>query len=705
MATVPGGLPADPPTTSMPNAQERAQRLQKGIAQINNRPPSIEIDFTLHTTDDGTQVSTQERVIKDVQAPAFLKPTDEQFYSKTDPSKPDIAFLKNHFYREGRLTEDQALFILRSATEILRKEPNLLEVDAPITVCGDIHGQYFDLMKLFEVGGNPAETRYLFLGDYVDRGYFSIECVLYLWALKIWYPDTLFLLRGNHECRHLTDYFTFKLECKHKYSEAIYDECMESFCTLPLGAIMNKQFLCIHGGLSPELQTLDDLRAINRFREPPTHGLMCDILWADPLEDFGAEKTNENFVHNHVRGCSYFFTYNAACQFLERNNLLSIIRAHEAQDAGYRMYRKTKTTGFPSVMTIFSAPNYLDVYNNKAAVLKYENNVMNIRQFNCTPHPYWLPNFMDVFTWSLPFVGEKITDMLIAILNICSKEELEEEEEEDEAAALAASEAANASGSSASGAIAGSIEASPSGSLGSVPTSPGDDSSERKTVIKNKILAVGRMSRVFALLREEAERVSELKSASETGKLPYGTLALGSEGIKEAITSFDEARQVDIDNERLPPDLIDADEAQPASPAEGARISSPAPDNLDMASSPTSSAYSPSTPSMGGAGSAFTFGSGSRTSATTSGGSNDGGGGSPMTPGSPATPTSPGGGAIVSGGHRRGHTRGASLGTTQSSPSNRRRSLESTISLIREAMEGKDGKDEETLAKAGYRVD
>jgi serine/threonine-protein phosphatase 2B catalytic subunit len=135
---------------------------------------------------------------------------------------------------------------------------------------------------------------------------------------------------------------------------------------------------------------------------------MCDILWADPLEDFGNEKNpSENFIHNHVRGCSYFFTYNAACQFLERNNLLSIIRAHEAQDAGYRMYKKTKTTGFPSVMTIFSAPNYLDVYSNKAAVLKYEANVMNIRQFNCTPHPYWLPNFMDVFTWSLPFVGEK----------------------------------------------------------------------------------------------------------------------------------------------------------------------------------------------------------------------------------------------------------------------------------------------------------
>lgn len=121
---------------------------------------------------------------------------------------------------------------------------------------------------------------------------------------------------------------------------------------------------------------------IDRFREPPTHGLMCDILWADPLEEFGQEKTNDFFVHNHVRGCSYFFSYPAACAFLEKNNLLSIIRAHEAQDAGYRMYRKTRTTGFPSVMTIFSAPNYLDVYNNKAAVLKYENNVMNIRQFS-----------------------------------------------------------------------------------------------------------------------------------------------------------------------------------------------------------------------------------------------------------------------------------------------------------------------------------
>lgn len=254
---------------------------------------------------------------------------------------------------------------------------------------------------------------------------------------------------------------------------------------------------------------------------------MCDILWADPLEEFGQEKTSEFFVHNHVRGCSYFFSYPAACHFLEKNNLLSIIRAHEAQDAGYRMYRKTRSTGFPSVMTIFSAPNYLDVYNNKAAVLKYENNVMNIRQFNCTPHPYWLPNFMDVFTWSLPFVGEKITDMLIAILNTCSKEELEDD-----------------------------TPVSPTLTSPASVTSASDPESAdfKRRAIKNKILAIGRLSRVFQVLREESERVTELKTASG-GRLPVGTLMLGAEGIRQAIDNFEDARKVDIQNERLPPNM------------------------------------------------------------------------------------------------------------------------------------------------------
>ncbi|KAH8926775.1 Metallo-dependent phosphatase [Atractiella rhizophila] len=473
---------------------------------------------------------TIERQLPEVEHPPRLPSTDAELWSTEDPSKPDISYLREHLRREGRLQESQALKIIRDAEEVLRKEPNLLKVDAPVTLCGDVHGQYYDLLKLFDLGGLPPKTRYLFLGDYVDRGYFSIECLLLLYSLKIWYPDHIFLLRGNHECARLTNYFTFRLECKHKYSEKLYEACLDSFNALPLAALMNEQFLCIHGGIGPGLNTLDDLMRIDRFREPPTHGLMCDILWSDPIENYDkSENIPEHFVHNHVRGCSYFYTFNAVTTFLEKNGLLAIVRAHEAQDAGYRCYRPGRTTPFPSLMTVFSAPNYLDVYNNKGAIIKYENNTVNIRQFNSSPHPYWLPNFMDVLTWSLPFVGEKITEMLIAILQICSDEELAEDE----------------------------TVASPSSAQITEL-----DLVARKQVIKSKIRAVGKMSRVFSILREEAEAVSELKSVLSSSKLPVGTLTQGSEELKARISGFEEARKVDIENERLPPTEAERIEAK-----------------------------------------------------------------------------------------------------------------------------------------------
>ncbi|TMW47262.1 hypothetical protein DOY81_007661 [Sarcophaga bullata] len=449
--------------------------------------------------------NTKERMISEVPLPPAHKLTmEEVFDAKT--KKPNYDVLKQHFLKEGRIEEEPALRIINEGAALLRNEKNMIDVEAPITVCGDIHGQFFDLVKLFEVGGPPESTNYLFLGDYVDRGYFSIECVLYLWSLKICFPDTLHLLRGNHECRHLTEYFTFKQECQIKYSDKL-----------------------------------------NRFREPPAFGPMCDLLWSDPLEDFGNEKNNDYFSHNSVRGCSYFFSYSACCEFLQKNNLLSVVRAHEAQDAGYRMYRKNQVTGFPSLITIFSAPNYLDVYNNKAAVLKYENNVMNIRQFNCSPHPYWLPNFMDVFTWSLPFVGEKVTDMLVNILNICSDEELvggPDDELEEELRKKIVLVPVNSNTNNAQTKKASSVSAL------------------RKEVIKNKIRAIGKMSRVFSVLREESESVLQLKGLTPTGALPVGALSGGKDSLMSAlqglgatpqISSFAEAKGLDAINERMPP--------------------------------------------------------------------------------------------------------------------------------------------------------
>jgi len=460
--------------------------------------------------------SSSDRVVKDVPAP-ISQPIARSDLFNAD-NTVNLPNLQKHLYGEGKLAREEIVEILTRATDILTQESTLLHVDAPVTVCGDVHGQYYDLLKLFEVGGNPAETNYLFLGDYVDRGSFAIEVLLHLYSCKINYPKTFFLIRGNHECRHLTEYFTFKEECLHKYSEEIYELALKSFNALPLAAIINNKFLCIHGGISPDIKTVADIASIERFREPPQSGPMCDLLWADPMEDFTPD-IQEHFQYNEVRGCSYLFSYRAVCAFLETNKLLSVIRAHEAQDAGYKMHLKNKATGFPTVITIFSAPNYLDAYNNKGAVLRYESNVMNIRQFNHAPHPYWLPNFMDVFTWSLPFVAEKVAEMLLTFLNLVDDEKEALKENDQNKAAVEVTETDH----------------------------------ERRERLRAKVRSVSKMMRMYSVLRQERETVMQLKNITPGKKIPLGLLTKGPEALRDALGNFDQARTLDLINERRPP--------------------------------------------------------------------------------------------------------------------------------------------------------
>lgn len=245
------------------------------------------------------------------------------------------------------------------AKEIFVSESNVQRIQAPVTICGDLHGQFYDLLELFRVGGDCPETRYIFLGDFVDRGHYSVETFLLLVALKVRYPDRMTLVRGNHESRQITQVYGFYDECLRKYgSTQVWKCCTELFDYLTLSAVVDDRVFCVHGGLSPSVATLDQLRTIDRKREVPHEGAMCDLLWSDPEDVKGWGLS--------LRGAGYVFGGDVVEKFNHQNNLTLIARAHQLVMEGHKSLFDNQ------LVTVWSAPNYCYRCGNVAAILQLD---------------------------------------------------------------------------------------------------------------------------------------------------------------------------------------------------------------------------------------------------------------------------------------------------------------------------------------------
>lgn len=244
--------------------------------------------------------------------------------------------------------------------DILLEESNVQPVSSPVTVCGDIHGQFYDLEELFRTGGQVPDTNYIFLGDFVDRGYFSLETLTRLLTLKAKYPDRITLLRGNHESRQITQVYGFYDECQNKYGNAnAWRYCCRVFDHLTVAALIDEQVLCVHGGLSPDISTLDHIRLIDRNQEIPHKGAFCDLVWSDPEEV-------DNWATS-PRGAGWLFGAAVTNDFMHRNNLKLICRAHQLVQEGYKyMFNE-------QLVTVWSAPNYCYRCGNVASIMSFEN--------------------------------------------------------------------------------------------------------------------------------------------------------------------------------------------------------------------------------------------------------------------------------------------------------------------------------------------
>lgn len=333
-----------------------------------------------------------------------------------------VMALMAEFKSQGSLHKRYAVELLLRLKPVLQSLPSVVQVPWPegapyFNVCGDTHGQYYDLCNIFAINGVPSPTNpYLFNGDYVDRGSWSVETVLLLFAWKLLYPQHVHLTRGNHgacphprplslagippshvltatclvcacarvfvllyfaETKNMNRMYGFEGEVKAKFDATVMDLFTEVFQYLPLGMVIADKVFVVHGGLCQrDGVTIKELAAIDRFREPPDSGLMTDLLWSDPQLFPGRGPSK--------RGTGQSFGPDITAAFLAHNNLELLIRSHEVKDEGYVVEHNGKC------ITVFSAPNYCDSMNNKGCIVKLRKEALahpEFVKFEAVPHP------------------------------------------------------------------------------------------------------------------------------------------------------------------------------------------------------------------------------------------------------------------------------------------------------------------------------
>ncbi|KAK7743607.1 serine/threonine protein phosphatase Pzh1 [Cytospora paraplurivora] len=261
------------------------------------------------------------------------------------------------------LKNAEIVAICQRVREVFLSQPALLELDAPVKIVGDVHGQYTDLIRMFEMCGFPPSANFLFLGDYVDRGKQSLETILLLLCYKLKFPENFFLLRGNHECANVTRVYGFYDECKRRCNVKIWKTFIDTFNTLPIAAIVAGKIFCVHGGLSPALGDMDDIRNIARPTDVPDYGLLNDLLWSDPADMEADWEPNE-------RGVSYCFGKKVITDFLTAHDFDLVCRAHMVVEDGYEFFTDRV------LVTVFSAPNYCGEFDNWGAVMSVSSELL-----------------------------------------------------------------------------------------------------------------------------------------------------------------------------------------------------------------------------------------------------------------------------------------------------------------------------------------